>query len=352
MLRDGRLFGRTSRSFTLQWHLTNECLEACRHCYDRSAPAPLGLPQALDVLRQLKLFCDHHDVAGSVCFTGGDPLLYPHFFEVYRGAVDAGFDVSILGNPIADETLAALCAIRRPRYYQVSLEGREACNDAIRGDGHYARVLPFLDRLRDHGVRANVMLTLHRANLGEVAGLAEVLKGKVDRFTYNRLAQVGGGAAFEQPTLEEYVAFMRRWFLLAREHPFVGFKDNLLNIPRYHFGWRVRGGCTGAGCGAAFNFVALLPDGEVHACRKLPSPLGNLLDLGLAAICDSAEAQRYRIGCRECYMCPIRNSCGGCLAVGYGMGRDIFEQPDPHCFFARRDELMATAEGVSLEAQP
>ena len=30
------------------------------------------------------------------------------------------------------------------------------------------------------------------------------------------------------------------------------------------------GGCTGFGCGAAFNFMAVLPDGEVHACRKVP----------------------------------------------------------------------------------
>ena len=178
MIREGWFSGRKTRDFTLQWHLTNACPERCRHCYDRSAPAPLGLAQAQDVLRQLKEFCDHQDVAGGVCFTGGDPLLYPHFFEVYRATVEAGFDVSILGNPIPDELLAAICAIRVPRYYQVSLEGCEACNDAIRGVGHYARALPFLDRLRAHGVRATVMLTLHRQNLGEAPGLAAALAGR------------------------------------------------------------------------------------------------------------------------------------------------------------------------------
>jgi selenobiotic family peptide radical SAM maturase len=351
MLRDGRLFGRTFRSFTLQWHLTNACPERCRHCYDRSTPAPLSLEQAQGVLRQLRAFCDRQDVAGGVCFTGGDPLLYPHFFEVYRAAVEGGFDVSILGNPIPDELLAAICAIRVPRYYQISLEGQEAANDAIRGAGHYARALPFLDRLRAHGVRATVMLTLHRQNLGEAEGLAAALAGHADGFLYNRLAQVGSGTDLEQPTREEYVAFMRRWFRLARQHKFMGFKDSLFNIPRYHFGWRVRGGCTGAGCGAVFNFVALLPDGEVHACRKFPSPLGNVLDRGLEAIYASPEAQQYRIGCRECYWCPIRNSCGGCLAVGYGMGRDVFEQVDPHCFFAEREEMLAAAAPTTAEGQ-
>ena len=31
---------------------------------------------------------------------------------------------------------------------------------------------------------------------------------------------------------------------------------------------------------------------------------------------------------------------GGCLAVGYGMGRDVFAEPDPHCFFADRERLL------------
>lgn len=351
MLREGRLFGRTSRHFTLQWHLTHACTEACRHCYDRSPIATLGLPAARDVLTQLEAFCARHQVSGGVCFTGGDPLLYPHFFELYRAAAEADFSLSILGNPASDDALDALLAIRKPRYFQLSLEGVEAVNDAIRGPGHYARVMGFLGRLRARGVRAHVMLTLHRENLGSVEALADALAGKVDRFLYSRLAQVGEGADLEQPTQDEYVAFMRRWFLLARKHRFVGFKDNLLNIPRHHFGQPLTGGCTGAGCGAAFNFLALLPNGQLHACRKLPSALGSVVEQGLEAVYQSSGAERYRAGCEACMLCPIRNACGGCLAVSHGMGLDPFQQVDPHCFFDERAERIRAAARAGSGAQ-
>jgi radical SAM protein with 4Fe4S-binding SPASM domain len=92
------------------------------------------------------------------------------------------------------------------------------------------------------------------------------------------------------------------------------------------------GGCAGYGCGAAFNFVALLADGEVHACRKLPSPIGNLHDRSLSDIYDSAEARRYRLGPSACRDCDIRPACGGCLASTLSSGLNIFEDKDPFCF--------------------
>ena len=97
-------------------------------------------------------------------------------------------------------------------------------------------------------------------------------------------------------------------------------------------GFALFGGCAGFGCSAAFNFVAVLPDGEVHACRKLPSPLGNILETSLLELYDSETAQRYRAGTAACRTCPIRPVCGGCLAVAYGMGLDIFQDRDPFCF--------------------
>lgn len=90
-----------------------------------------------------------------------------------------------------------------------------------------------------------------------------------------------------------------------------------------------------------FNFVALLPDGEVHACRKFPSPIGNVRESSLRAIYDSAEANRYRQGCGECRGCPVRSVCGGCLAVSHVRGLDVFRQRDPHCFMSERETALS-----------
>jgi radical SAM protein with 4Fe4S-binding SPASM domain len=112
----------------------------------------------------------------------------------------------------------------------------------------------------------------------------------------------------------------------------MGLKDNLLNIVCQQENLELFGGCTGFGCGAAFNFISVLANGEVHACRKFPSPLGNLIEQTLSEIFHSEAASRYRSGAEECKGCRLRMVCRGCLAVAYSHGQDIFTTKDPYCF--------------------
>src|SRR5512137_1219380 len=104
MLRDRWLFGRKTGTFTLQWHLTNACPFHCRHCYDRSNRGELSLAQAEDVLTDLQAFCRKARVKPQVSLSGGDPLHYPHFWELYRRVGEAKVPASILGNPISPAT--------------------------------------------------------------------------------------------------------------------------------------------------------------------------------------------------------------------------------------------------------
>jgi len=341
MLRDGRVFGRKAGSFTLQWHLTNACDGNCRHCYDRSKLETLSRAQALGILDDLIAFCAQRKVACHVSLTGGNPVLYPHFFALYQRIAASGANISILGNPISEREVVELARLRKPRFYQVSLEGLQEHNDAIRGQGNYERVMRFLPLLRRHRIRAHVMLTLTRSNMNQVVALGEALRGVANRFTFNRLAQVGQGTDLEIPSREEYMAFLETFIAASRTNALLGFKDSLFNIVRHQLDLPLLGGCTGFGCGAAFNFLALLPNGEAHACRKFPSPVGNVLQLGLARVYDGTAAKRYRRGSTACAGCRIRNVCGGCLAVGFGSGIDVLRERDPHCFWEERSRALS-----------
>lgn len=321
-------------TFTLQWHITNACDLHCKHCYDRVRPSPMTREQGQDILQSFQVFCQEHNVRGHVCFSGGNPFFSPHFFDLYRETAGMGFSTSVLGNPVSRAELESLVAIQKPGYFQVSLEGLEGHNDCIRGEGFYERVMVFLDLLRDMKVSSAVMLTLTRDNIAEVIPLAQVLQGKADHFTFNRLAQVGEGANLFLPETDEYSAFLREYINASKQYPVMGFKDNLINILLDKCGSRLFGGCTGYGCGAAFNFVAVLPDGEVHACRKFPSLIGHAFEQSIADIYESPVAERYRQGCSACNECRIRAVCGGCMAVVQGMGKDPFTDKDPFCFCA------------------
>jgi selenobiotic family peptide radical SAM maturase len=214
----------------------------------------------------------------------------------------------------------------------VSLEGLPAHNDWVRGPGHFERTLAFLGVLKELGVSSMVMLTLTADNIDQVIPLTERLRGLVDDFHFNRLAMVGEGANLRLPTRERYARFLAEYLAAAEANPALGIKDNLINILRRERGEVPFGGCTGFGCGAAFNFLAILPDGEAHACRKFPSPIGNVVRDGLAQVYDSEAARRYRSGCSACRECAIRPVCGGCLAVAHGFGLDPLRERDPLCF--------------------
>ena len=326
----------TAEAFTLQWHITQACDLHCKHCYDRSDRSHLPLDRAIAILDELYDFCRARFVHGQVSFSGGNPFLYPYFDELYRAASDRGFSLAILGNPVKRAWIEEIAGIERPVFFQVSLEGLEGHNDFIRGPGHFGRTIEFLDLLRDFGIYSMVMLTLTEDNLDQVMPLAEFLRGKTDLFNFNRLSMVGEGANLRLPSQKGYTAFLKRYNEAAGGNPVMGLKDNLINILRYRDGLEPFGGCTGHGCGAAFNFVTLLPDGEVHACRKLPSKIGNIFESSLAEIYDSEIARCYRGGCKACSACDIRPVCGGCLAIAHSYGLDIFREHDPFCFIDSR----------------
>ena len=337
--RDPELFGHdlkddlfTLAHFGLQWHITNACDLHCRHCYDRSERSHLTEAQAIGALDQFQSFCHEHWVAGHIDFTGGNPFLYPGFFELYQEAVNRGIDVDILGNPVSREQLEKLCSIQPPGQFQVSLEGRKSCNDRIRGEGSFDRAMEFLDLLKQYNIPSAVMLTLHKENLREVLPLVRELEGRTDAFNFTRLSQVGEGAALMQIAPGEYKAILEEYLAYAESSPIAAYKENLINLIRWERGEQTTTGCTGSGCGIAFDGIVLLPDGEVHGCRKVPSRMGNLWEETLEEIYFSPASAALRRGMKACDGCPIRPICGGCIAASTLSPTGYADTVDPCCW--------------------
>ncbi len=324
--------------FTLQWHVTQSCDLHCKHCYDRSDRSRMPLAKAIEILDDMRSFCRSRNVSGHISFSGGNPLLYPKFNELYRAAADRGFSIAILGNAAPRERVEELIRIQMPSHYQVSLEGLVEHNDSIRGEGYYRKVMEFLPVLRELGVYSMVMLTLTRDNMEQIIPLAEELRDICDSFTFNRLSLVGEGANLYLPDRDEYREFLENYIEAARGNPVMRLKDNLINIIRHEKGQKPFGGCAGFGCGAAFNFITVLPDGEVHACRKFPSYIGNIFEKDIEEIYEDQPARKYRYGAKECSGCMIRPVCGGCLAVAYSFGLDVYEEKDPFCFIGSKNQ--------------
>ena len=318
--------------FTLQWHITQECDLNCLHCYDRGTRSRVLLADGLKILDQLRAFCLSHYVRGQVSFSGGNPLLHPDFMTLYRAAAERGLAAALLANPTSSRQLAEIVAVQMPAYFQVSLEGLEEHNDRIRGAGHFQRTFEFLDIMADLNVPSEVMLTLTRENLDQVLPLGELLRNRTGSLTFNRLALFGRGADLALPEKADYAAFLSDYLAAMRDNPVLALKDSIFNCALESRNQELFDGCAGYGCGAAFNFMALLPDGEVHACRKFPSVIGSVVTESLSEIYHSKTAAAYREGTAACKGCTLRAVCRGCPAITASFGGDPFSDRDPFCF--------------------
>ncbi|MCX7679104.1 MAG: thio(seleno)oxazole modification radical SAM maturase SbtM [Spirochaetes bacterium] len=332
MLNEKIFFGRRTHTFTLQWHLTNACPNRCRHCYDRSQREIPTFRNAQYIISELLKFCASYNLKPRISLSGGDPFSHPQFFEILNLIARNCIPYSILGNPQKKKALEKLVSIQRPIYYQVSLEGDEAYNDTIRGENHFSKTMNFLHLAQEMGISTHVMLTLSSENLSQVIPLAKKLQGIAMRFSFNRISRAGEAKNFPMPEKNAFIDLLVEYARESKYYSVFSFKDNLFNILQFKFKRKLLGGCTGFGCGAAFNFVALLPDGEVHACRKFPSCIGNIYKQSFSKIYFSDIALQYRMRPVKCRKCPIQKSCGGCMASTWSAGLNPHIERDPYCF--------------------
>lgn len=80
------------------WQITNECNLACLHCIEESGPGkafPDELSRA-EVLRVVDELMDHE--VPYLSFSGGEPMLHPHFFEMVERVTSRGSQLKIETN--------------------------------------------------------------------------------------------------------------------------------------------------------------------------------------------------------------------------------------------------------------
>jgi radical SAM/SPASM domain protein of ACGX system len=353
----------TTRSLTLQWHVTDRCNHRCLHCYmfDEStwsagATREMPLDQCQEVIDQFLALCRALSAQTNVTFephfvlSGGDPLLHRDFWELLRLISCVARGTKILGN--ADQ-LDAQALARMAEYgvesYQISLDGLEVHHDGLRGPGSFARSLRGLELVRQAGLASLVMTTVVRENMCDIPRLMElVAEQKVSSFAFARAASYGNARDLDvmiQP--HEY----RELLLAARDKEltlaaggatthFVH-KDHLWKLLLYELGEyrlypHLNPGKIVDGCHLGQSFLVLLADGTAMACRRFFSPVGRFPEQSLSDIfLRSLSMARYRrvAGLSKCQSCELLHNCRGCPAVAHGSSGD-WQAPDPQCWSA------------------
>lgn len=343
-------------AFTFQWHITDGCDQRCKHCYIFSGhnPKPLQVMAREELLRVLKAceaFCDRFGRSPYVHLTGGDPLLHPDFWVLAEALRARSIPFGILGNPfhLSPEVCARLKAAGCWKY-QRSLDGLRATHDWFRKPGSYDATLGAIPMLQAAGIHALLMTTVSGRNVHEVPELVRVAaEHHADVYAFARYC-----ATPEEPLENTLSPAVYRELLVTCDRLFRAYeaqgcdtyfcrKDHLWTLlddeeGRFKIPADARRGTIYGGCNCGNAHLTILPNGDVYACRRFESAIGNVLQEDLATLWLAPRMEAYRDYPRfqKCAKCALLPYCRGCPAVAFG-ATGSFYGADPQCWKTMED---------------
>ncbi len=345
--------------FTFQWHLNNDCNLRCRHCYqddrsdrqmsfDRAIRVVDDLRELLSLLRRTR---QQPNLKLRLTLTGGEPLLSPLLFplleQVSSTVPPDDVEFALLTNgTLVDADCARRLGRYQPVYVQVSLDGPEAIHDAVRGSGSFARAIDGLRHLRRAGLHTLIAFTAHPGNYRSFSDVARI-GGElgVDRVWADRLIPCGRGKTLTNALMtpgqtDEFLGLMRR--AKQQVERTFGCRTEVSLHRALQF---IEGSGRPYRCSAGRHLLALLPDGTLLPCRRLPYELGSVSVRSIVDLYFHPFLEKLRApveATRGCEKCLYQNVCGGGLrCLAHAVYGDPFVA-DPGCPLAVFDQSPLT----------
>lgn len=334
--------------FAFQWHITDSCDQRCQHCYIFSENAKLKLAemswdQMESVLDNCLDMCKKANRLPYFYITGGDPILHSRFWDLLELLKAQNIKFSILGNPfhLTDEVCQQLKACGCERY-QLSIDGLRETHDEMRKKGSFDTTLQKIAVLKKAGIRCAIMTTVSGTNAHQMPEIIDtVVAHKADIFAFGRYCPTSTEKSTHLTPLQYKEVLEKCW------EKFEQYKDSGTNFNLKDHLWTLFLHEKGLfqipegldedviyeGCNCANCHLTILPKGEVYACRRMESKVGNLFNNKLFDIFTGDKMDEYRHYNRfeKCAKCELKRFCRGCPAVAFGYTGNFYA-PDPQCW--------------------
>ncbi|MEM0085263.1 MAG: radical SAM protein [Candidatus Methanomethylicia archaeon] len=343
--------------FLVVWNFTNMCNLNCKHCYQNAKTVlknELTLEEKINVLKQF----EEAGVA-AIAFSGGEPLIHPHFFKIAEEAVRRGFYTAIAtnGTIITDEIARKIKNIGI-NYVEISLDSIDPVkHDNFRGvRGAWEKTINGILNCVKNDIFTGIAVTTLKMNYKECRKIIEFAKNiGVKRVIFFNFIPVGRG---EEILIEDLNPWEREEFLSTLYEAMRDYGIEVLSTapqyariviqkshgicisPLHFYAGPPVGGLNYlaefiGGCGAGRLYCALEPNGDVTPCVFIPNiVLGNIRNKKFKEIWNNTPIllafQNKDILKDNCGKCGFRYICGGCRARAYVYFKDI-TAPDPGC---------------------
>jgi radical SAM/SPASM domain protein of ACGX system len=304
----------------------------------------MPLQRMKDVISNCEDMCEKLNRTPYFYITGGDPILHPDFWTLTDILKEKGYKFTIMGNPfhLNDDVCRRLkeCGCQK---YQLSIDGMRETHDMFRKKGSFDCTIRAIKYIRDSGMKCAIMSTVSDVNIDEMSDVCDlVVENNVDIFAFGRYCPTGEEKKNAIKPLE-YRAFLDKLWKKYEEYKkkgvntYFNLKDHLWTLYLYEEGiFKIPENADKNmiydGCHCGVCHMTILPNGDVYACRRFESKVGNVFDEKLYDIFVSKE-EIYRDFDKfeKCSKCELKGFCRGCPAVSYGT-HGSFYATDPQCW--------------------
>lgn len=287
--------------------------------------------------------CEKADRIPYFYITGGDPILHSRFWDLMELFKVNNIAFTILGNPfhLTDDVCRRLKEYGCERY-QLSIDGLRETHDKMRMPGSFDITLQKIKVLRDAGIRCAIMTTVSGTNAHEISGIIDaVVEHKADIFAFGRYCPTSSEKSTHL-TPQQYKDILETCWLKFEQYKDSGtsfnLKDHLWTLFLYEKGlFQIPEGLDDdviyEGCNCANCHLTILPKGEIYACRRMESKVGNAFGEKLFDVFTGDKMDYYRDYKKfeKCSKCELKRFCRGCPAVTYGYTGNFYA-PDPQCW--------------------
>lgn len=307
------------------------CNMNCAMCYVRLSPEEMRAQGRLRTADEwLSLGREMAD-AGTLflLLTGGEPLLFPNFKDLYLGLRKLGLILTINTNgTLIDEEWADFFAQYKPRRINITLYGtdEETYTRLCRYPGGFEKTIRAIKLLRQRQVDVRLGISVTKENMNDletVFALGKELDVPVIADTYMLPTTRERTLPFDHQvrmTPEEAARASRYSYKMRNSeernrqyvmHAIARIQDP--DFPR---------GSTSLTCHAGFCSFTVNWQGQLRPCVMLSEPAINVFETGFAAGWQQLRAQaapiRTNPQCNACHLKPICKTCAAAALAETG----------------------------------
>ena len=321
------------------------CNLNCKMCYVRLSKAEMEAQgklrtweEWLDVAQQMK--------KSGVLFlllTGGEPLMYPNFRELFMALKKMGMVLTINTNgTLLDENWADFFAQYKPRRINITIYGsnEEIYRDLCRAPQGFEKAINAVRMLKERGVSVKISGSATKANEADLANIVRLghsmnVPVVIDTYMMPAIRERTLPYNF-QSRLDPISAARARVRALEQEmgkEEFRKYRDQSIAIADHYVPDEEKEeniACMAGSCSFSVNW-----QGKLQPCVMLQNPCANVFEVGFQQaweqVCEQATQLKTSV---KCSVCHIRHLCRTCVAAGLSETGKHNGVPEYMCSYA------------------